>query len=106
MLTGWLHTAGSGKSSLLAAMLGLMQQVAGTPDALRGKVAYVPQVSCYSEGHTYSSPVIMRGSPKRQRTSHITCLSCACQPVDGFEPPVYSRHTLLRRFLHHKISAS
>ena len=25
-------------------MLGLMQQVAGTPDAMRGKIAYVPQV--------------------------------------------------------------
>ena len=36
--------AGSGKSSLLGAMVGLMQQVAGTPDALRGKIAYVPQV--------------------------------------------------------------
>jgi len=36
--------AGSGKSSLLSAMLGLMQQVAGTPDAMRGKIAYVPQV--------------------------------------------------------------
>ena len=38
------YAAGSGKSSLLGAMLGLMQQVSGTPDTLRGKVAYVPQV--------------------------------------------------------------
>ena len=36
--------AGGGKSSLLAAALGLMQQVAGDPVAVRGRVAYVPQV--------------------------------------------------------------
>ncbi|KAK9802963.1 hypothetical protein WJX72_012534 [[Myrmecia] bisecta] len=34
---------GSGKSSLLAAALGLMQQISGDPPCIRGKVAYVPQ---------------------------------------------------------------
>lgn len=34
---------GSGKSSLLAAMLGSMQQVCGPPPRVRGRVAYVPQ---------------------------------------------------------------
>ncbi len=36
------HT-GAGKSSLLSAALGLMQQVAGEPITVHGRVAFVPQ---------------------------------------------------------------
>jgi ABC-type Mn2+/Zn2+ transport system ATPase subunit len=74
LLTSRLRLAGSGKSSLLAAMLGLMQQVAGTPDALRGKVAYVPQVSCLLEGHTCFSSVMVRNIPMTRQTPVI--ISC------------------------------
>lgn len=38
-----LRCAGSGKSSLLGAALGLMQQVAGDEVEVHGGIAYVPQ---------------------------------------------------------------
>lgn len=41
--------SGSGKSSLLGAALGLMQQVAGDAVEVHGRIAYVPQVPLQSD---------------------------------------------------------
>lgn len=43
---------GAAKSSLLSAALGLMQQVAGSPVTVAGRVAFVPQVpDLYARWH-------------------------------------------------------
>ncbi|MEW5304006.1 MAG: hypothetical protein WDW36_006649 [Sanguina aurantia] len=44
-LVAVVGSTGSGKSSLISAMLGITNQVYGPPVQLRGKVAYVPQVA-------------------------------------------------------------
>ncbi len=56
-------------------MLGLMQQVAGTPDAMRGKIAYVPQVCCSLQWHLYAARVAKR------------VLASIELPISGFGPP-------------------
>ena len=44
------RNAGSGKTSLLAAALGLMHQAQGPPPRLRGTVSYVPQTAFIPAG--------------------------------------------------------
>ncbi|KAL3160420.1 hypothetical protein ABBQ32_010743 [Trebouxia sp. C0010 RCD-2024] len=69
---------GSGKSSLLGAALGLMQQVSGEPVNLRGKVAYVPQ-----SAFIYNASVrdnILFGLPFQQERYDQAIAAAAVRP--------------------------
>ncbi|GAX80189.1 hypothetical protein CEUSTIGMA_g7627.t1 [Chlamydomonas eustigma] len=70
---------GSGKTSLLSAMLGQMQQVYGSHPCIKGKVAYVPQVPFIIQGSLRDN--ILFGLPYHAaRYQH--CIQCTGLDAD------------------------